>query len=81
MLYVRFQYYVPLLEKAGFSLRNWLLAMENDTKARAVCGVVMEAYSYGVKCRDFNTNRRLDDISYIYEAFVRSGLIHPRSED
>lgn len=79
MLYVRFQYYVPLLEKAGFSLQNWLLAMENDTEASAVCGVVMGAYSYGVKCRDFNTNRRLDDISYIHEAFVQYGLIKPRS--
>ena len=81
MLYVRFQYYVPLLEKAGFSLRNWLLAMKNDTKASAVCGIVMAADGYGVKCRDFNTNRRLDDISYIYEAFVRSELIHSESED
>ena len=81
MLYVRFQYYVPLLEKAGFSLQDWSLAMTNDTKARAVCEVVMEARSYGVKCRDFNTNRRLDDISYIHEAFVRSGLIDPGSED
>lgn len=81
MLYVRFQYYVLLLEKAGFSLQDWSLAMTNDTKARAVCEVVMNAYNYGVKCRDFNTNRRLDDISYIHEAFVRSGLIHPRSED
>lgn len=81
MLYVRFQYYVPLLKKAGFSLWNWLSAMKNDTTASAVCGVVMEAYNYGVKCRDFNTNRRLDDISYIYEAFLGSGLIHPGSED
>ena len=81
MLYVRFQYYVLLLEKAGFSLQDWSLAMTNDTKARAVCEVVMNAYNYGVKCRDFNTNRRLADISYIHEAFVRSGLIHPRSED
>ena len=80
MLYVRFQYYVPLLEKAGFSLQNWLLAMENDTEASAVCGVVMGAYSSGVKCRDFNTNRRLDDISYIHEAFVQYGLIKPRAE-
>ena len=81
MLYVRFQYYVPLLKKAGFSLWNWLSAMKNDTKASAVCGVVMEAYNYGVKCRDFNSNRSLDDISYIYEAFLGSGLIHPGSED
>ena len=80
MLYVRFQYYVPLLKKAGFSLWNWLSAMKNDTKASAVCGVVMEAYNYGVKCRDFNTNRRLDDISYIHEAFVQYGLIKPRAE-
>ncbi len=55
--------------------------MKNDSEARAVCGVVMAAYSSVVKCRDFNTNRRLEDISYIYEAFVESGLIHPRSED
>lgn len=81
MLYVRFQYYVSLLEKAGFSLWNWLSAMKNNTNASAVCRVVMEARSYGVKCRDFNTNRRLDDISYIHEAFVRSGLIDPGSED
>ena len=80
MLYVRFQYYVSLLEKAGFSLRNWLSAMKNDTNASAVCRVVMEARSYGVKCRDFNTNRRLDDISYIHEAFVQYGLIKPRAE-
>ena len=81
ILYVRFQWYVSVLEKAGFSLQYWLSAMKNDPKARAVCGVVMAAYSSVVKCRDFNTNRRLDDISYIHEAFVRSGLIHPRSED
>ena len=80
MLYVRFQYYVSLLEKAGFSLRNWLSAMKNDTNASAVCRVVMEARSYGVKCRDFNTNRRLDDISYIHEAFVQYGLTKPRAE-
>ena len=81
ILYVRFQWYVSVLEKAGFSLQYWLSAMKNDPKARAVCGVVMAAYSSVVKCRDFNTNRRIDDISYIHEAFVRSGLIHPRSED
>ena len=68
ILYVRFQWYVSVLEKAGFSLRKWLLAMKNDSEARAVCGVVMAAYSSVVKCRDFNTNRRLEDISYIYEA-------------
>ena len=77
-LYVRLQRYVKGLKANGFSA-NKHLHMLKASEAKEVFNVVMRDNT--VECLDFAPSRRLDDISYIHEAFVRSGLIHPRSED
>lgn len=77
-LYVRLQRYVKELKANGFSTNKYL-HMLNASEAKEVFDVVMRDNM--VECLDFAPSRRLDDISYIYEAFVGSGLIHPGSED
>ena len=55
--------------------------MMDTPETKEVLRVITEDRDSPIEGHPTNTPRKHMCIPYIHEAFVRSGLIHPRSED
>ena len=68
------------MEENGLSVEEWIDMMDTP-ETKEVLRVITEDRDSPIEGHPTNTPRKHMCIPYIHEAFVRSGLIHPRSED
>lgn len=68
------------MEANGLSVEEWIDMMDTP-ETKEVLRVITEDRATSIEADPTSTPRKYMCIPYIYEAFVRSGLIHPGSED